>query len=153
MKGITRLIPHTDSQSLTLLFQKNPGLDVLSPSGEWVRAPAWDDHILINIGDALQFWSGNQLKSTMHRYNQLWDLRLRSVTFEGLPHDRARYSMAYFCGANNDTVLRPLVSNAASETLIGWDGKPIDGVTAGEYYTRMFDDLYAGLSPGRAVAA
>jgi len=67
MNGITRLIPHTDSQSLTLLFQKTPGLDVLSPSGEWVRAPALDDHILINIGDALQFWSGNQLKSTMHR--------------------------------------------------------------------------------------
>ena len=66
--GITRLIPHTDSHSVTLLFQKSPGLDVLSPSGEWIRAPALDDHILINIGDALQFWSGNQLKSTMHRY-------------------------------------------------------------------------------------
>ena len=76
-----------------------------------------------------------------------------SVTFEGLPHDQARYSMAYFCGANNDTVLQPLVSNVASEKLIGWDGKPIGSVTAGEYYTRMFDDLYAGLSPGRPVAA
>jgi len=66
--GITRLVPHSDSQSVTLLFQRNPGLDVLSPKGEWVRAPCWNDHILINIGDALQFWSGNQLKSTMHRY-------------------------------------------------------------------------------------
>ena len=67
MEGITRLIPHTDSHSITLLFQKTPGLDVLSPTGEWIRAPALDDHILVNIGDALQFWSGNQLKSTMHR--------------------------------------------------------------------------------------
>jgi isopenicillin N synthase-like dioxygenase len=66
--GITRLIPHSDSQSVTLLFQKNPGLDVMSPNGQWVRAPALHDHILINIGDSLQFWSGNQLKSTMHRY-------------------------------------------------------------------------------------
>jgi len=82
----------------------------------------------------------------------LCDMYLRSVTFDGLPHDKARYSMAYFCGANNDTVLKPLVSNVATE-LIGWDGKPIGSVTAGEYYTRMFDDLYAGLRPGRAVAA
>jgi isopenicillin N synthase-like dioxygenase len=61
MERITRLIPHTDSHSITLLFQKNSGLDVLSPTGEWIRAPALDDHILINIGDALQFWSGNLL--------------------------------------------------------------------------------------------
>ncbi len=77
MDGVTRLIPHTDSRSLTLLFQKNPGLEVLSPTGEWVNAPAWDDHILINIGDALQFWSGNQLKSTMHRFHSLKFMRLQ----------------------------------------------------------------------------
>ena len=76
-----------------------------------------------------------------------------SVTFEGLPHDQARYSMAYFCGANNDTVLRPLISNVTSEKLIGWDGKAIGSITAGEYYSRMFDDLYADLNPGRSVAA
>ena len=69
--GVTRLIPHTDSRSVTLLFQKSPGLEVRSPTGEWVRVPAWDDHILINIGDALQFWSGNELKSTMHRFHPL----------------------------------------------------------------------------------
>ena len=77
MEGVTRLIPHSDSRSLTLLFQKSPGLDVQSPTGEWVRAPAWGDHILINIGDALQFWSGNQLKSTMHRFHPLKFMRLQ----------------------------------------------------------------------------
>jgi isopenicillin N synthase-like dioxygenase len=130
--NITRLIAHSDSQSITLLFQRNPGLDVLSPSGKWVRAPCWDDHILVNIGDALQFWSGNQLKSTMHR-----------VTFEGLPHDQARYSMAYFCGANNETKLTPLVGG---EVGIGWDGKSVGTITAGEYFSRQFDDLYGSLN-------
>ena len=54
--------------------------------------------------------------------------------------------MAYFCGANNDTILEPLVGNVSTEKLIGWDGKPIGRITAGEYFSRMFDDLYAGLS-------
>jgi len=140
--GITRLIPHSDSTSVTLLFQQNPGLDVLSPNDSWIRAPAWRDHILINVGDAIQFWSGNQLKSTMHR-----------VTFDGLPAGVERYSMAYFCGANNDTLLEPLVSGVAAEDLVGWDGKPLGKVTAGEYYARQFDDLYGLMqNSGSAVA-
>jgi len=139
--GITRLIAHTDSQSLTLLFQKNRGLDVLSPNGEWIRAPAWDDCILCNIGDALMFWSGNQLKSTMHR-----------VTFDGLPQDQARYSMAYFCGASNETVLQPLNDASAVGELTGWDGKPVKGITAGEYYSKQFDDLYGDYTKARPAA-
>ena len=76
-----------------------------------------------------------------------------SVTFEGLPHDQQRYSMAYFCGANNDTVLQPLLSNLESKKLIGWDGKPIGNITAGEYYAQVFDNLYEGLSPSKPVVA
>jgi len=61
--------------------------------------------------------------------------------------------MAYFCGANNDTVLQPLLSNVESTKLIGWDGKPIGSITAGEYYARVMDDLYAGVSPSEPVVA
>jgi hypothetical protein len=61
--------------------------------------------------------------------------------------------MAYFCGANNDTILEPLVGAVPGEQLIGWDGKPIGTVTAGEYFSRMFDDLYAGLSSNNVVTA
>ena len=68
-----------------------------------------------------------------------------SVTFESLPHDQERYSMAYFCGANDDTVLRPLISNVESKNLVGWDGNPIGSITAGEYYAQVFDDLYTGI--------
>jgi hypothetical protein len=54
--------------------------------------------------------------------------------------------MAYFCGANDATVLKPLVPVSSSEKLIGWDGKPLGSVTAGEYFARQFDDLYKGLT-------
>ena len=61
--------------------------------------------------------------------------------------------MAYFCGANNDTVLQPLVSNVESTKLIGWDGKPIGSITAGEYYGQVFDHLYVGVSPSEPVVS
>jgi hypothetical protein len=61
--------------------------------------------------------------------------------------------MAYFCGANNDTVLAPLVPVSSSEKLIGWDGTPLGSVTAGEYFARQFDDLYRGLTPTTAIAS
>lgn len=54
--------------------------------------------------------------------------------------------MAYFCGANNDTKLEPLVTGVNGESLIGWDGKPIGVITAGEYFSRQFDDLYGGVT-------
>jgi isopenicillin N synthase-like dioxygenase len=63
----TRMVEHTDSGSVTLLFQQQAGLEVLSPSGHWVAAPCIKDSILINLGDALSFWSGAQLKATLHR--------------------------------------------------------------------------------------
>jgi len=75
----TRTIQHTDSGSVTLLFQRQPELEFLSPWGEWVKAPCVKDCILINIGDALSFWSGTQLKATLHR-----------VSFDGVPHDMER---------------------------------------------------------------
>ncbi len=61
--------------------------------------------------------------------------------------------MAYFCGANNETVLQPLLSNVESKKLIGWDGKPIGSITAGEYYARVFDDLYGLSSSEPGVAS
>lgn len=61
--------------------------------------------------------------------------------------------MAYFCGANNQTVLQPLFSDVESKNLIGWDGKPIGSITAGEYYARVMDNLYGGLSLIKPVVA
>jgi isopenicillin N synthase-like dioxygenase len=52
----TRMSPHSDSGSVTLLFQTCAGLEVESPSGEgWVPAPHLQNHILVNLGDALAF--------------------------------------------------------------------------------------------------
>lgn len=131
---VTRMSAHSDSGSVTLLFQDCAGLDVESPSGEWVKAPCLESHILINLGDALAFWSGAQLKATMHR-----------VTFDGVPFDRARQTMAYFGSADPATVLRPLVNDGSAETLKGYNANGIEvspGITVGEYQKKIMEKIY-----------
>ena len=44
--------PHTDYSYCTILAQSRlPGLEILSPQGDWIEAPALDGHLLINNGD------------------------------------------------------------------------------------------------------
>ena len=127
----TRMQPHTDSGSVTLLFQKQPGLEIVNPAGEWVKAPCVENAILVNIGDSLAFWSGKKLKATLHR-----------VSFEGLPHDRERQSMAYFGMASPDTVLRPLLQGQkmGKYSTNGLELEP--GITMGELNRRVMRNIY-----------
>jgi len=127
----SRMQPHTDSGSVTLLFQQQPGLEVLGPEGEWVKAPCIKDCILINLGDALSFWSGCQLKATLHR-----------VTFDGLPFDRERQSMAYFGTANPDTILAPILDGRKMERYES-NGLEIEpGITVGQLGDMIMKRIY-----------
>ena len=126
---------HTDSGSVTLLFQRSAGLEVLSPSGTWVKAPCLEDTILINLGDALAFWSGRRLRATLHR-----------VTFESVPSESERQSMAYFCAANPETVLEPLVGNGGEKgeaERYETNGIVLEpGITVGELSRRIMEGIY-----------
>ncbi|KAF7196093.1 hypothetical protein HII31_02494 [Pseudocercospora fuligena] len=85
-----RLGEHTDWGTITLLFATQPGLEVLSPDNKvWVPAPVIEDGIIVNVADGLALWSGGLLKSTKHR-----------LSWESLPGDKSRESMAYFVNAN-----------------------------------------------------
>lgn len=143
---ITRMSPHSDSGSVTLLFQTCSGLEVESPSGDgtWVPAPHLPDHILVNLGDALAFWSGGRLKATRHR-----------VTFGSVPHDVERMSMAYFGAASHETVLEPVKP-------VGEEGKVLQdyrangvvirpGVTVGEYLKVIMNNIYGNGGEQRHV--
>ncbi|KAK1993408.1 2OG-Fe(II) oxygenase superfamily protein [Colletotrichum falcatum] len=60
---------HSDYGSLTLLFRQpsdQGGLQVLR-DGAWVDVACLPDAIVVNIGDALEFWSAGRLRSTVHR--------------------------------------------------------------------------------------
>lgn len=70
---------HSDYGSLTLLFQRKnggEGLQILPPSepldgGKWQDTGIVNDALLVNVGDALELWSGARLKSTLHRVREL----------------------------------------------------------------------------------
>jgi isopenicillin N synthase-like dioxygenase len=87
--------PHTDFGYTTILAQaKKPGLEILSRSGEWLEAPAYDGYLLVNNSDLLQRWSNGRFRSAPHRVFNLegderfsipffvstrWDVRLECL--------------------------------------------------------------------------
>lgn len=132
----TRMSAHSDSGSVTLLFQTCSGLEVESPTGQWVPAPHLPGHILVNLGDALSFWSGGQLRATKHR-----------VTFDGVPHDVERMSMAYFGAASPDTVLKPIKARNGQKDLQMYQANGVTirpGITVGEYSRMIMENIYGG---------
>jgi isopenicillin N synthase-like dioxygenase len=106
-----RISPHTDWGSITLLFQQDiGGLQVrpphytsptLSPDEMWTDAPVFNDMVLVNIGDMMEFWTAGKFKSTWHR--------VTSNTVSNPQHGRIdRYCFAYFLHPNKDAVLIPI---------------------------------------------
>lgn len=104
---------HSDFGSMTLLFQQRgqPGLEILTPAGQWAPVPVDPREggggrlpILVNIGDLLEDWTGGLLKSTMHR-----------VIFPSGGPREARYSMAYFCHPLDEAELVPVPSPLIAE--------------------------------------
>ncbi|KAL8283279.1 hypothetical protein RQP46_005689 [Phenoliferia psychrophenolica] len=103
---------HSDYGSLTLLFQRSEGgkgLQIL-PSSEPIDSENWQDvgvvdgALLVNIGDALEFWSGALLKSTLHR------VRLPTpIPAEGIPE---RFSMAWFNQPSPEAVFKCVVKTS-----------------------------------------
>ena len=67
-----RCEPSTDTSqdygSITLLFQdKRGGLQVSSPTGQFVDATPIEGTVVVNAGDLLARWSNDTIKSTIHR--------------------------------------------------------------------------------------
>lgn len=87
-----RLYSHTDWGSLTFVWPRSGGLEVETPSKRWLEVPLIPDSIVVNVGDAMSLWSGQALKSTLHK-----------ISFDNLPIDQTRWSMAYFVNANTRT--------------------------------------------------
>ncbi|GAA5892411.1 isopenicillin N synthase family dioxygenase [Sporobolomyces salmoneus] len=66
--GGNRAGSHTDYGTVTLLFQDMVGgLEVQDSQGQFVPAYPQESTVVVNIGDLLQRWSNDRLKSTVHR--------------------------------------------------------------------------------------
>ncbi|KAN0062494.1 hypothetical protein ACQY0O_005025 [Thecaphora frezii] len=89
----------SNTGSVTLLFQKDVGgLQVEQRQGEWIDVEPKAGCLVVNVADAIEFWTAGMFRSTLHRVV--------------LPRSEAeavsRYSMAYFCQPDEHCVLQPL---------------------------------------------
>ncbi|GAD95659.1 gibberellin 20-oxidase, putative [Paecilomyces variotii No. 5] len=93
---MARCPAHTDWSSITMLFQDDcGGLEVedITHPGTFVPATPIKNAIIMNVGDLLQMWSNDTLRSTNH----LVSLPPLSDRFEGPNRvTRERYSIPYF---------------------------------------------------------
>ncbi|ELU08828.1 hypothetical protein CAPTEDRAFT_226078 [Capitella teleta] len=118
-EGQIRCGEHSDWGSITLLFQEG-GLEIQNSDGEWWAPPCIPGSILVNVGDCLQQWTTDQLKSTRHRVS--------------LPKDdassRSRRSMAFFSMPNNDCVIECLDGSAKYPPVVAID-----------YFNKKLDEI------------
>jgi len=121
---------HSDYGSITLLFQDNRGgLQVKSPTGQFVNATPIEGTIVVNAGDLLARWSNDTIKSTIHRV-------VEPPQKEGETHP-ARYSIAYFCNPNFKDFIEVLPGTYATE-----QEKKYEGITSGDYLVQRLTATY-----------
>lgn len=85
---------HTDTGSITILFNTDRGLQVFSPETEdWEYVPPRPYCAIVNVGDSLKFISNFKLKSSLHRV----------VPWNGRWVSGSRYATIFFLRSSNET--------------------------------------------------
>ncbi|XP_031475380.1 gibberellin 2-beta-dioxygenase 8-like isoform X1 [Nymphaea colorata] len=86
------LMPHTDSDFLTILHQDEVGGLQLMKDSKWISVKPNPDALIVNIGDLFQAWSNGAYKSVEHKVmtNQR----------------KERFSIAYFLCPSYESVIR-----------------------------------------------
>lgn len=124
-----RAAPHEDINLITLLCEATtPGLELLTPAGEWLAIQPIPGQIIVDTGDMLQSLSNGLLKSTTHR-----------VVNPNSSRDR-RFSMPFFVHPRPEFDLSPLPS--CIERTGGEQVFPEQ--TAGEYLHQRLKEIGLG---------
>lgn len=91
---------HTDFGSITLLFNRLGGLQVLPPGkgAEWCYVKPIPGHAIVNLGDAMAVFTNGLLRSNIHRV----------VNPPGAQGDSVRYSLVYFSRPENQVLMKAL---------------------------------------------
>lgn len=89
---------HTDMSCVTIVYQldETGGLQVKSKEGSWMEISPCEGStgLVVNVGDMLQAWSNDKLRSSEHRVV--------------LKQPKNRYSMAFFwCFEDEKVILAP----------------------------------------------
>ncbi|CAM8983257.1 hypothetical protein QQ045_001697 [Rhodiola kirilowii] len=110
------LVPHTDSDFLTILYQDQVGGLQLRKDSKWVAVKPNQEALIVNIGDLLQAWSNDEYKSVEHKV-------MANAKVD-------RYSVAYFLCPSNESLI-----GSCRETSI------YKNFTFGEYRRQIQEDV------------
>ena len=85
-KSALRAEQHEDINLITLLVGASAdGLQILTKQNEWVAVTSLPEQIVVNVGDMLQRFTNNKLRSTTHRVvnpaRELWHTSRFSIPF------------------------------------------------------------------------
>ena len=97
---------HSDFGSITLLFthETDPGGLEAYVKDNFVPVKHIGGHIIVNTGDLVEFWTKSYFKSTVHR-----------VVSNPSSFHTSRYSIAYFCHAEDQTLIETIPSQFISK--------------------------------------
>ncbi|PCH36930.1 Clavaminate synthase-like protein [Wolfiporia cocos MD-104 SS10] len=99
---------HTDIGSVTALWsQPVLGLQILSPDGKWRWVKHIENAIIVNAGDAMEFFSGGLYKATIHRV----------VQPPKDQHGYPRLGVFYFCHPDDNTKLVPYAESPVIQRM------------------------------------
>jgi isopenicillin N synthase-like dioxygenase len=95
LPGQLRAGAHTDYGTLTILLQEDKpgGLEVRTADGRWEPVPVVPGGFVVNLGDAMERWTNDRWRSTLHRV---------VLPPAGAGASARRQSIAFFHNANWD---------------------------------------------------
>ena len=126
-KTAIRAEQHEDINLITLLVGASAdGLQILTRKNEWVGVTPLPDQIVVNVGDMLQRFTNNKLRSTTHRVvnppRELWHT--------------SRFSIPFFLHPRSSMSLRCL-----DQCIDSLHPKAYADVTAGEYLDERLREI------------
>lgn len=128
-----RISSHTDFGTITLLFQDEVGgLEVESQERDGVYIPvlpsAAGRDMIVNVGDCLQRWTNDRLRSANHRVTLPVGMKDSSAisTVVEVPD---RYSIAYFGKPDREALVAAIPELVGEGELLRYEG----AMTAWEY--------------------
>ena len=130
----TSLVGHTDIGTITILDTNIGGLQVLPPGvadvdKNWAYIKPEKNCVVVNMGDAMAEWSGDILRSDLHR-----------VSYPPMAQgDKTKFSVAYLARPRKDALMQPLsYGNIISKS---WSG---EGITALEWERKKSEAIISG---------